>query len=360
MVDKRSVQEEAMKRWNAALPALAATLICAAVFAAPALAASSPTVTTGGANDVTDTSAVLQATIGPNGSTTTYYFQYGPTSALGTMSGSASAGGGTATVTVQATVSGLIPGTTYYYRVYAGNSLGAATGATKAFKTGGTPPPSATTGGVANLSTSTATLTGLVYPQGQPTTYYFRYGLTTAYGLQTGPDSVAAGTAPVTVSITVPGLLPGATFHYQLVAQHSGGAASAGADMSFETFPSPAPLPTLTVSATPRNVGGSGPFTFTTTGTVVNPSSSTPPALACTGSVVIGFVYGRTTLVVGTAPVTAACTYTVTVTLARRPGPRPKRGHKRKPVRVAVYARFTGNNYLAATGAQRLGSVTLH
>ena len=348
-----------MKRWNAALPALVATLMCAALFAAPAIAAGSPTVATAGANDVTDTSAALQATVGPNGAPTTYYFEYGPTSALGTISGSASAGSGTASVAVQSTVSGLIPGTTYYYRIYASNSSGAATGTTKTFKTGGTPPPSATTGGVASLSTTTATLTGLVYPQGQPTTYYFRYGLTTAYGLQTEPDSVAAGTAPVTVSITVPGLQPGATFHYQLVAQHSGGAASAGADMSFETFPSPVPLPTLTVSATPLTASGSGPFTFTSTGTVVNPSSSTPPQLACTGSVVIGFVYGRKTLVVATAPVAANCTYTASVTLARRPGPRTKRGHKRKPVRVAVYVRFTGNNYLAATGARRLASVTL-
>ena len=65
-----------MKRTLAMLVLAAVTSVALAV-AAIAVAASSPTVTTGTHSHVTDTSAVLHGTVNPNGSATTYAFQWG-------------------------------------------------------------------------------------------------------------------------------------------------------------------------------------------------------------------------------------------------------------------------------------------
>ncbi len=96
---------------------LAAVLTGSAVLAGAAGAASSPAVVTGGTSSRTNTSAVLDGTVNPNGSSTTYYFQWGLTTGYGATSKPASAGNGTTTVAVKTTAAGLTPGTTYHYRL---------------------------------------------------------------------------------------------------------------------------------------------------------------------------------------------------------------------------------------------------
>src|ERR671934_860729 len=54
--------------------------------------------------------------------------------------------------------------------------------------------PGATTGGAAQVTITTATLTGTVNPHGVSTTYYFQYGTTTAYGSRTPSTGVGGGT----------------------------------------------------------------------------------------------------------------------------------------------------------------------
>jgi len=61
-------------------------------------AATLPTVTTAGAKQVSYGSATLDGSVDPKGSNTSYYFQYGPTSAYGGQSTIADAGAGTGTV----------------------------------------------------------------------------------------------------------------------------------------------------------------------------------------------------------------------------------------------------------------------
>jgi len=112
-----------------ALPAMALAL------PAGALAASTPAVTTGAARAVGYGSATLTGAIDPRGSSTTYYFQYGPTKAFGAQTALANAGAGTTSATVSVAVSGLQPLTTYYYRLIAVNAAGATTGADRAFAT---------------------------------------------------------------------------------------------------------------------------------------------------------------------------------------------------------------------------------
>ena len=94
-----------------------------------------PTVTTGSASAVTSTSVALNGTVNPNGSTTTYYFEYGTTASYGASTSSTSAGSGTSDVSANATITGLTSETTYHYRVVAMNSSGTSLGADDSFVT---------------------------------------------------------------------------------------------------------------------------------------------------------------------------------------------------------------------------------
>lgn len=79
----------------------------------------------------------------------------------------------------------------------------------------------------------------MVNPNGRSTTYYSVTGTTTSYGLQSSPSGAGAGTGSVGVHITIYGLNTNTTYHYQLVAQSSGGT-SYGADQTFATTSSQA------------------------------------------------------------------------------------------------------------------------
>ena len=120
--------------------ALGVTAGAAGVFAWIVLPASGqaglpPAAATGRADPVQATSAVLHATVTPNGLPTTYRFQYGRTTAYGSTTQPASAGSGTAPVAVDAKVGGLRPGATYHFRIVAVNGAGVAAGADATFTT---------------------------------------------------------------------------------------------------------------------------------------------------------------------------------------------------------------------------------
>ncbi len=118
-------------RWAA----VALGLLAAPAIAAPAQAASTPTVTTGGAKSVTYAAATLGGSINPQGSGTSYYFQYGPTRAYGGQSAIGSAGAGTKSVPVAAAIAGLQPLTIYHYRLVAVNAVGTTLGRDRTFQT---------------------------------------------------------------------------------------------------------------------------------------------------------------------------------------------------------------------------------
>jgi hypothetical protein len=311
-----------------------------------AVAASSPTVTTGAATSVATGSAVLNGTLNPNGAKTSYSFQWGPTTAFGSQSKPGSAGAGAKSVSVKSTAAGLVPGTTYYYRLDATNGAGSAVGATRTFRTAGNPPPGATTGAAQNVSKNSATVTGVVYPQKQATTYFFQYGLSSSYGLQTAPLTVAAGTAPVPVSVTIGALESGTTFHYRLFVEHGSQALNAGSDASFETLPSPAPRPKVTASTSPRSTRKL-PAGLTTVGKVTGPAS-TPASLDCVGQVKVSYFLGRRRVLTTTAAVQPDCTFAAVAHFRKLPG----KGPKGRTVRLTLRIRFGGNSYLAAASAR--------
>jgi hypothetical protein len=105
----------------------AAVMIAALASGAAAQAASPPTVSTGPAREVGYGSATLTGSINPQGSNTSYYFQYGLTDSFGGQTTIADAGAGTSTVNVRLPVGGLQPLTLYHYRLVAVNAVGVTT-----------------------------------------------------------------------------------------------------------------------------------------------------------------------------------------------------------------------------------------
>ncbi|UCF93936.1 MAG: DUF4214 domain-containing protein [Desulfobacterales bacterium] len=93
--------------------------------------------------------------------------------------------------------------------------------------------PQALTGSATGISSTSATVHGTVNPDGESTTYYFEYGTTAGYGLQTTGQSVAVDSE---VSAAIAGLSPETTYHYRIVATNSYGTAR-GADKTFTTWP---------------------------------------------------------------------------------------------------------------------------
>jgi hypothetical protein len=107
----------------------------ALVLPASAGAASSPSVSTGGAREIGYGSAVLGGSVNPNGKDASYYFQYGVTKAYGGQTAIADAGSGVHAVSVRLPVTGLQPLTVYHYRLVAVNSAGPSIGGDATFLT---------------------------------------------------------------------------------------------------------------------------------------------------------------------------------------------------------------------------------
>jgi hypothetical protein len=191
-----------------------------------------PGSVTGGASSVTPTSATLNGTVTPNGRSTTWYFEYGTSSRYGSRTSARSAGAGTAAVAVAAALRSLRTGVVYHFRLVARNDLGTSTGRDQAFSTAF--PPVARTASARNVAATTALLQGSVEPQGRPTTWYFEYGTTTAYGSRTASLSAGSGRGRRNVSATVGSLASGTTYHFRLVATSDAGTGP-GADVTFTT-----------------------------------------------------------------------------------------------------------------------------
>jgi hypothetical protein len=102
-----------------------------------------PDVLTGPATAIGTNTAVLNASVNPNGVASTVYFEYGPTPDYGLFSSSNTlTGAGAQNVAIPASFS---PGTTWHYRIVASNRFGIAAGANSSFTTLGQLVPSVTT-----------------------------------------------------------------------------------------------------------------------------------------------------------------------------------------------------------------------
>lgn len=203
-----------------------------------------PVVSTGTATAVSQSGATLNGTVNPQGSATTYHFDYGTSTSYGSSTPSQSAGSDSSDHAESASITGLAAGTTYHFRVVAQNASGTTYGADQVFTTQQAPPPpsappapqppTAQTGSARNLAATSATVTGTVTPNGQATSYHFDYGPSISYGRSTASQDAGAGTTPVGVSAGLTGLKPNTTYHVRLVAVSSAGTATGG-DQTFRT-----------------------------------------------------------------------------------------------------------------------------
>lgn len=191
-----------------------------------------PSVTTKPASGVGDTSATLEGTVAPNGQATTVVFEYGTTTGYGAKTAAKSVGSGTGTVNPSAAVTGLGSGTTYHFRIVATNATGTNVGADQTFTTSGK--PAVHTAAPGSVTGTTVTLSGTVDPVGHSTSWYFEFGTTAAYGTKTASQSVGSSGGAHTVAVPIAGLMPGTTYHVQLVATNSSGT-NGGGDVTFTT-----------------------------------------------------------------------------------------------------------------------------
>ncbi len=313
-----------------------------------AVAATSPGVSTGKTTSIHDTSAVLNGTVTPNGATSYYHFEWGLTTAYGVASSLHSAGSGTKAVAVKTTAAHLIPGTVYHYRLSALNKGGGAIGSDRTFKTAGNPPPAVATGAPSALGANAATVTGVVNPNNQATTWYFQYGATTAYGASTTPLPLPATTFALPVSAQLTLLQSGVVFHYRLVAVHSN-SVQFGADMTFVTYPSPRPKPRVLAQTTPGR-DRHRPFTFTTSGRVTT-SRSLPTSVQCSGTVAARFFNGKRQVGSSLFAVGSDCKFAGSTTFRHL----PTRQKKVRQVHLSVRLHFNGNPYSAPADARNEG-----
>jgi len=144
-----------------------------------------PTATSLAANPVSTTTATLNSSVNPNGSSTTIYFQYGLTTSYGSTTTTGNIG--TSAGNFGYAISGLTPNTTYHFQVVAYNSGGTSYGGDLTFTTAATTgAPGVTTLAANNVTSVGAQLNGSINPNGSATTAYFEYGTTTAYGTAVG------------------------------------------------------------------------------------------------------------------------------------------------------------------------------
>src|SRR4051794_9969465 len=118
----------------------AAAALVVAIAAAPSAAmAKPPGVATNGVAPIGPRQATAHGTVNPRGQETTYYFEYGPTTAYGTQTPPTSAGAGNRVVKTAKELTGLEPQTSYHYRLVARNASGTANGADRTFNTSSQP-----------------------------------------------------------------------------------------------------------------------------------------------------------------------------------------------------------------------------
>jgi len=261
-----------------------------------------PVTATTPAINVSSTSATLTGTVNPNGSATTYSFQYGPSTSFGLVTTGQTVYATAGLQSVVAAVIGLTPGATYYFRLTANNVYGTTYGSVLSFVASGSLAPLVTTTAATGVTATTATLNASVNPNGVATTVYFEWGTTTAYGTTTGSLNLGSGTAAVPVVLAISGLTNGVTYYFQAVANNAYGT-NLGGQLSFTTA-----APTVT-SVAPASGTTAGGTSVTITGT-----NLTGATAVLFGATAAGFTVNSATQITATAPAGSAGQVDVSVT----------------------------------------------
>ena len=249
-----------------------------------------PAATTNAATNLAQTSAALNATVNPNGGTTTVQFQYRRTSNYGSTTSTQNIGSGTNPVPVSASITGLTRGRTYHFRISATNSVGTTLGADQTFVTPNSSlVPTATTSTATGVTVNSATLNGTVNPAGQTTTVQFNYGVApNALTSSTGVQSIGSGTSNVAVNSSLTGLSANTTYYFMVAAVSGVDPNTTTTTGSILTFTTAPVTPSVTTSAATNLATTSATLNGT-----VNPNGSSTSA---------NFEYGLTTVYGSTSP----------------------------------------------------------
>jgi hypothetical protein len=215
------------------------------------------------------TSSRLYVGVNPNGSATTYRLEYGTSTSYGsqTPSSPAPVGADTTTHWMNRELTGLTPGTTYHFRVVATNVARSVHSTDSSFTTRSADPPPppmpmVRSGQAATTGPDSATLHGVLNPEGHDTRYHFEYGPMRTWS--DDPDRVTTperdagdGSADINASVAAVGLTPGTTYHYRLVVDGPLGPFSGG-DRTFVAG-APAPPPAGPIDTPPADAPGDAP-----------------------------------------------------------------------------------------------------
>ncbi|HEY5912683.1 MAG TPA: LamG-like jellyroll fold domain-containing protein, partial [Verrucomicrobiae bacterium] len=196
-------------------------------------AAGPPDAVTLTATDVTTNSATLRAVVNPNGSSTFAWFVWSDWRWPNQVSPAEDIGDGTAEVPLIFALTNLSPTKGYTFVCSATNALGVSVGTNCSILTLGW--PFLGTRDATSLTTSGATLNGVIVPNGFPATAWFDYGLTTNYGSRTPDMMLGSATTLLAVSNTVSEYPQLTTVHFRLVGSNIWGV-STGTDASFTTL----------------------------------------------------------------------------------------------------------------------------
>ena len=214
-----------------------------------------PSVTTVPASSVTNTSAVLNATVNPKGLATTAWFEYSEDPALAanvTSTAPQALGSGSTDNAITQSISGLQFAHTYYFRAKATSSAGTKNGAIVQFST--LPQPTVTTNPADAITTTGADLNAIVNPNGRDTTAWFEYGKTGALGTSTDNQLLGNGVDNVIVTETLSGLDVATEYFFRVVASSSAGTSN-GTTLSFTTAGG-VPLVTTKAATSVTTTGG--------------------------------------------------------------------------------------------------------
>ena len=213
--------------------------------------AGTPIVTTKSLVVTTDNAVIVDGNIIPKGALTSYWYEYGLTSSLGSRTSSQIIGSGFSVISAPGLITGLTKNTSYSFRLVGENRYGKVFGTTYTFKTTeGTPAP---IGGIpvaktvmaSSVSRTTADLNGEVTPNKVTTQYWFEYGKTTELGNISAFSSAGNGALKTAVSVSLSNLEPLTTYYFRLNAQNQFGTVN-GSILNFKTIgPASAEVPTV-------------------------------------------------------------------------------------------------------------------
>jgi DNA-binding beta-propeller fold protein YncE len=164
------------------------------------------------------TTVTLAADLNPEGSETTYHFEWGTTESYGNNTPTETlAAEEFDAEAVEADLEELIPSTTYHFRLCASNADGANCGPDTTFTT--LPAVGIEAQWASDVTATSAVLNAELDPIGVAAEWWIEYGTSDSYGQSTPESALPASFGEIPVATLLRDLVPGTTYHYRFAAR---------------------------------------------------------------------------------------------------------------------------------------------